>query len=362
METKPIRVFLQDGLQDINIYSNYELGAALRDAGYDYKLVIGTEGHNSKHSSAILPDALRWLWREHPKPIAKPVGGTRHYLTNNVIPEPDQNWEVVSQGHASVGGAAADKNGELFFSDPSNNRIYRIADGGRATVFKENTGGAGRLMFGSDGRLYACQTGKKRVVAYSADGKESVVADGIAAQDLAVNTKGDVYVTDPANRRVWRIDSAGKKHIVHDGIESPSGIRFSPDHSFLAVSDTSGRWIWSFLVGPDGSLQNAVPFHRLEIPDEVESGSLRSGAGGMAADAEGFLYVATNIGIQICDPAGRTVGILSKPRSGDISSVVFGGPVLQTLYVTSGDSIFRRQIRRKGSPTWMTITPPKPRL
>ena len=62
------------GLQDVNVYSNYELGLAMRDAGYDYKLVIGTEAHNSKHGSAILPDALRWLWRDYPKPIARPRG------------------------------------------------------------------------------------------------------------------------------------------------------------------------------------------------------------------------------------------------------------------------------------------------
>jgi enterochelin esterase family protein len=72
METKPLRVFLQDGMQDINIYSNYELGAALRDANYDYKLVIGTGAHDAKHSSSILPDALRWLWRP-PEPPVTPV-------------------------------------------------------------------------------------------------------------------------------------------------------------------------------------------------------------------------------------------------------------------------------------------------
>ena len=77
METQPLRVFLQDSLQDINVYSNYELNATLRDANYDYKLEIGTEGHNSKHGSAILPDALRWLWRDYPRPIAKPAGAAR---------------------------------------------------------------------------------------------------------------------------------------------------------------------------------------------------------------------------------------------------------------------------------------------
>jgi len=72
METKPLRVFLQDGTQDVNVHSNQELFLALQHAGYDSKLVIGTEAHNSKHGSAILPDALRWLWRDYPKPIAKP--------------------------------------------------------------------------------------------------------------------------------------------------------------------------------------------------------------------------------------------------------------------------------------------------
>ncbi len=52
METKPLRVFLQDGLKDVNVYSNYELSLALNDAGYDTKLVIGTEAHNSKHGAA----------------------------------------------------------------------------------------------------------------------------------------------------------------------------------------------------------------------------------------------------------------------------------------------------------------------
>lgn len=92
METKPLRVFLQDGMQDINVYSNYELGMALRDANYDYKLVVGTEAHNSKHGSAILPDALRWLWRGYPSPIAKPTGGTRHYITNNIVVDSDPGW------------------------------------------------------------------------------------------------------------------------------------------------------------------------------------------------------------------------------------------------------------------------------
>src|SRR3954466_4321002 len=115
---------------------------ALRDANYDYKLVIGTEGHNSKHGSSILPEALRWLWRDYPKPIAKPASGPRHYISNNIVLDTDRGWQLVSSGHKSTDGPAVDAEGNVYFSDAPNNRIHKIAAGSKVTVFRENTGGA----------------------------------------------------------------------------------------------------------------------------------------------------------------------------------------------------------------------------
>jgi enterochelin esterase-like enzyme len=69
-EPKPIRVFLQDGENDLdNLHgswplANRQMAAALKFAKYDYKFVMGTEGHNGKHGGAILPESLRWLWRD----------------------------------------------------------------------------------------------------------------------------------------------------------------------------------------------------------------------------------------------------------------------------------------------------------
>ncbi|HET6572355.1 MAG TPA: alpha/beta hydrolase-fold protein [Fimbriiglobus sp.] len=71
-ERKPIRVFLQDGCNDLdNQYGSWPLGAlsmaaALKFAGYDYRLVFGDGAHNGRHGGAILPDSLRWLWRDTP--------------------------------------------------------------------------------------------------------------------------------------------------------------------------------------------------------------------------------------------------------------------------------------------------------
>ena len=72
-EKKPIRVFLQDGANDLdNLHGNWPLAnqsmaASLKFMGYDYKFEFGTEGHNGKHGGAILPDSLRWLWRDYPR-------------------------------------------------------------------------------------------------------------------------------------------------------------------------------------------------------------------------------------------------------------------------------------------------------
>lgn len=72
-DKKPIRIFQQDGTNDIvNQFGSWPEGnkamaAALQDKGYDHKMVWGEGAHNSKHGAAILPDALRWLWRDFPK-------------------------------------------------------------------------------------------------------------------------------------------------------------------------------------------------------------------------------------------------------------------------------------------------------
>jgi enterochelin esterase family protein len=69
-ENKPIRVFLQDGSGDLdNVHGNWplanqEMAAALKFMGYDHQFVYGDGGHNGKHGGAILPDSLRWLWKD----------------------------------------------------------------------------------------------------------------------------------------------------------------------------------------------------------------------------------------------------------------------------------------------------------
>jgi gluconolactonase len=368
-EPLPLRVFLQDGSNDLNLYAgswflaNQALASALDFAGYETKFVVGTEGHNAKHGGAILPDALRWLWHDYPKPIRKSTarnGGERHYITE--ILDPDSEWELVGEGYGFTEGPAVDRDGNVYFVDVRASRVYKVTADKKIRIFKENTGGASGLMFGADGRLYAAEGDKKQVVAWSPEGGEAVLADNVSPNDLAVTPRGDVYFTEPSTKKVWLITAKGEKKVVHEGIGFPNGVRLSPDGALLFVADTVNKFVWSFQIQPDGSLANGEPFYRLELPEGTETGMLRSGADGMTVDTEGYLYVATNTGIQICDQPGRVVAIIRKPADRSPSNVVFGGPDLQTLYVTAGDKVWRRHLRRKGVLPWTPLKPPQPRL
>jgi enterochelin esterase-like enzyme len=72
-EKKPIRVFLQDGSNDLdNLHGNWplanqQMAAALKFMKYDYDFVFGDGAHSGKHGGSIFPETMRWLWRDYPK-------------------------------------------------------------------------------------------------------------------------------------------------------------------------------------------------------------------------------------------------------------------------------------------------------
>lgn len=364
-EPRPLRVFLQDGSGDLNIYSgnwwvgNQAMASALEYAGYDVRFVQGDRGHDNVQGSAILPDALRWLWRDWKEPITaskgKP-GAERHYATE--ILDPAAGWELVSRRHGPTGDLAVDRQGDVYFTDLSGARIDRIDHAtGRISAFKDHSRSVHGMMFGADGRLYAGQPREKRIVAYAPDGKEAVIAEGIEAERLVVGARGGIWCTEPGRRRVWYVDPRGGKRVVHEGLGSPDGLSLSPDQALLAVADAADGRVWSFQAGADGALLHGQPFYRLEAADEPASRT-----GGMTADSEGFLYAATRRGLQVFDQPGRLTAILDLPGPSPATGIVFGGSDLSTLYVTAGDALFRRRLRRKGILPGQAVKLPTPRL
>jgi enterochelin esterase-like enzyme len=70
---RPMRIFLQDGSNDLdNAHGNWplanqQMAAALKYRGYDYRFEYGDGAHTHKHGGALLPESLRWLWRDFPR-------------------------------------------------------------------------------------------------------------------------------------------------------------------------------------------------------------------------------------------------------------------------------------------------------
>ena len=80
-DKRPIRVFLQDGDQDLNNQhgnwwlANLQMDKALKFWDYDYKLVPGKGGHNGEQGGAMFPDTLRWIWREESRAVLLMASG-----------------------------------------------------------------------------------------------------------------------------------------------------------------------------------------------------------------------------------------------------------------------------------------------
>lgn len=362
-EPKPLRIFLQDGSNDLDIYggdwwnANQAMLSALTFSGYDVHHVWGEGGHNGKQGGAILPDALRWLWRGYGTPLTAARNERQPIMK---VLAPGQDWQLVSEGHRFTEGPDAAPDGTVFFADAGQQKIHRVAPDGKVSVFAEKTGGADGMAFGPDGRLYAACNQDRCIASWDiSTGERKVIASDLDPNDLTVAHDGNLWFTDHKNRKIWHVAPDGKKQQVDEGLSLPNGIVLSPDQTLLYVADTKGRFVWSYQIKPDGTLQHKQAYFHLHLPDATTG----SGADGLATDTSGMLYVASSLGIQYCDQAGRVNGIIKLPPNGLASNLAFGGPKLDTLYLTAGDKVWKRQLLVTGvRPAGAPLKPEKPRL
>jgi gluconolactonase len=362
-EPKPLRVFLQDGSNDLNIYAgdwwmvNQEMERALTWAGYEVSHAWGEGGHNGKHGTALFPDAMRWLWKDWPVE-PKNSGSKNPYLRDILLPGED--WQLVGEGYQFTEGPAANAKGEVFFNDVGAAKTYQVTPEGKAVEWLAQSQGGDGQAFGPDGKLYAA-AGKANAILGWSDGKQSTQrATGFRGNDLVVHSNGNMYVTEPgwdgkSPSKIWLIKPDGTSSVVDTGLKFSNGITLSPDQSLLYVDDSRSHWVYSFQVQPDGTLASKQRYYWLHQPDQVDD----SGADGLEVDRDGRLYVATRVGIQVCDQAGRVNCILPTPN-GKVSNLCFGGEKFDTLYATCGDKVYKRKMKSIGAPNFLPPVKPKP--
>ena len=131
-EPKPIRIFLEDGSNDLNIYggdwwmANQAMERSLVFAGYEVTHNWGEGGHNGEHATALFPDAMRWLWKDWPAPIQAGKGSPQ--LQEILIP--NEGWKLVGEGYQFTEGPAVNAKGQVFFNDVGASKTFEVQMGG----------------------------------------------------------------------------------------------------------------------------------------------------------------------------------------------------------------------------------------
>lgn len=395
MEPKPIKVYLQSGENDNNLYcgdwwmANQMMERSLTWSGYDVAHTWGTGGHNGKQATAIFPDVMRWLWKGYPDAKIKvnPEGKSK-WLGYQVLKEGSE-WEewwkdagrrTVMKLRSNVDGDIAvytDSDVNIPVGDVLGNPHFTWIRQDKSIVLEKKPI-SDICAFSADGRLITLSANLRSLTALSSDGAEAeIIGDAInvGGTDFILNYRGQFFSLDGDN---GKISSGQLKPLPHmTKLTRPrfrqfydpllrTAVRgaFSPDQTQIYTTQPFAPSVSAWSINPDGLLSKVEAFYSLAIPPDNHPR-----VGGLCVDTEGRLYVATAMGIQVCDQAGRVNFIIPVPpkEPGYILTtydVCFGGKELSELFIASGDKIYKRSTKVHGvvSGQQPPIKPAPPKL
>jgi gluconolactonase len=276
-------------------------------------------------------------------------------------------------------GPAADRAGNVYFTDIINQRIMKLGADGVLSTYREPSNVANGLLIDPLGRLVACEgalferpgvkrqgiprvtrtaleTGRMETIASSYDGKPLV-----GPNDVTIDGKGRLYFTDLAGAAVYRIDTSGTvaRILAAPDVQRPNGIQVSPDDRTLYLieanqAERGARLIRAYDLQPDGTVRK-MRVHYNFYPGRS--------ADGMSIDTEGNLYASagmnqtrgttetldTRTGVYVISPAGKLLRFIPIPED-FITNNAFGGTDMKTLYVTAGKTLYKVRTDVAGLP------------
>ena len=354
-EPKPLRVFLQDGSHDLNIYggdwwmANQEMERALTFAGYEVNHAWGDGGHDGKHATEIFPDAMRWLWKDWPAPVKAGAGSQQ--LQEILIPGED--WQLVAEGYKFTEGPAVNARARSSSTTSRHSKTYKIGLDGKVSVVPRRHEKGQRP--GVRPRRPALRRRRRRRTRSSPTtptAKPTVIAERhsaattwSSAHDGSMLRHRTPAATAPSRARSGTSAPSGEKQVVD------TGLQVRQRHHALARPVAALRRRQPHRTGstatrssPTARCRTSSATYHLHVPDTADD----SGADGMRVDRDGRLYVATRMGIQVCDQAGRVNCIIPTPN-GKVANLCFGGGTFDTLFATCGDKVFKRKLKVKGA-------------
>ncbi len=270
---------------------------------------------------------------------------------------PGARLEKLADGFAFTEGPAADKAGNIYFTDQPNDRIVRWNAATRTTEdWLKPAGRSNGTFFDPQGNLLTCADDLNELWSIAPDKTVTVLVRDFGGKllngpnDLWIHPDGCIYFTDPLYKRpYWKRDPAMQQdgqHVyllspdrksvrrVAADLTQPNGIRGTVDGKTLYVADIGASRTYAYDIQPDGSLAGKRLFCEM-------------GSDGMTLDAEGNLYL-TGRGVTVFDQTGRQIERITVPEPWT-ANVAFGGQDRKLLFITAGKAVYGIATRVRGA-------------
>lgn len=271
---------------------------------------------------------------------------------------PGATLERLATGFEFTEGPAADRQGNVYFTDQPNDRIVRWDAATRAVSdWLKPAGRSNGIYFDRDGNLIACADDKNELWSISSNKTVTVLIKEYEGKllngpnDLWIRPDGGLYFTDPLYpRKYWKRDPAPQQkgqfvyylapdrksapRPVATDLRQPNGIIGTPDGKTLYVADIGAAQTFAYTVQADGSLSEKRLFCGM-------------GSDGMTLDSEGNVYL-TGRGVTVFDKNGQEVQRIAVPEPWT-ANVTFGGPKHDVLFITASKSVYGIRMRVSGA-------------
>ncbi len=267
----------------------------------------------------------------------------------------DQNdLKLIASDFSFTEGCSPDRQGNVFFTDQPNDKIWKYGTDGKLSVFLDRSCRTKRTYFDSEGNLVACADANGELWAIKPDGKVTVLLKDFQGKqfngpnDLWINGKGDIYFTDPYYKRdywtrtgrdlssndVYYLPKGAQQPIrVVDDLNTPNGIVGTADGKYLYVADIGAGKTYRYSIGVNGELGGKQLL-------------MEYGSDGMTLDEKGNIYLTTGKGVLIFSAEGKMIGQIKVPH--EPSNICFSGKDKNVLFITARKAIYTLPMKVKG--------------
>ncbi|RYY35702.1 MAG: SMP-30/gluconolactonase/LRE family protein [Sphingobacteriaceae bacterium] len=254
--------------------------------------------------------------------------------------------ELVSREFIFTEGPAVDKQGNVYFTDQPNNKIWKYDTNGKLSVFMDNAGRANGLYFDKKGNLIACADEHNQLWSVNPQGKVKVLVKDLDGKmlngpnDVWITPTGDMFFTDPYYQRdywtrktsdldgekLYYLPKNNSKPVVADAnFKQPNGITGTADGKYLYVADIGDNKTYRYNIGKNGVLTNRVLL-------------INQGSDGMTVDNHGNIYL-TGKGVTIYNSEGKKITNIPIPEQWT-GNVCFAGKNRDVLFITASKGIY----------------------